>query len=305
MTAASLLIAVILALLVLTAPACASSSTRIYSYSQEAGSETAQAGSTITYTHSAGGSPGSRTPSAPDSTSGEAASPGPGLAPAAYSEAPAGSGGRSTHCVAAGESTVSPCYGVVPAPVPVPAGRRPAGGPARPPVNPAVLAASVADRVSLVPGRIQASPKTEGLTGATSWFWLSPTPSSRSVSVSLAGESVTVTAAPRSVHWDFGDGRGLTGGPGVAYRPGGTPRGVVEHIYQTRCLPGDQGRDPYVLASCGPDGYTVAAAVEWAISYTATGPVTAGGVLPSRSTTTSTAYPVSEARAFLTSGGSG
>lgn len=306
MTAASLLIATILALLVFTTPACASSSTRIYTYSQEAGGETAQAGSSITYTHSSGGSSGAPASSGSGSTSGEVAAPaGPGLAPAAYREASAPSGGPASHCVAAGESAVSPCYGVVPGPAPAAAAPHRTAGAARPPVNPAALAASVADRISLAPGGIQTSPKAEGLTGVASWFWLSPRPSLRTVSASLAGEQVTVTVVPRSVHWNFGDDTETTGGPGVTYRPGPASAGTVEHVYQTRCLPGDQGHDPYVLASCGPDGYTVGATVEWAISYTATGPVVANGVLPSRSTATSTAYPVSEARAFLTSGGAG
>lgn len=185
----------------------------------------------------------------------------------------------------------------------------PAGpaAPAEPPVNPAALAATAAERLSLAAGQVRASPSAQanGLTGATSWFWLSPAPGSESLTVGLRGERVTVSATAKTVRWSFGDGVSLAGGPGVPYRDGSVPAGAVRHVYQTRCLPGDQGRDPYVLASCGPHGYTVAAAVEWAISYTATGPVTAGGVLPSRSTATSTAYPVSEARAFLTSGGSG
>jgi hypothetical protein len=46
--------------------------------------------------------------------------------------------------------------------------------------------------------------------------------------------------------------------------------------------------------------------VQWSISFTASGPVGGSGALPSRSTETSIAYPVSEARAFLTTtGGAG
>jgi hypothetical protein len=62
--------------------------------------------------------------------------------------------------------------------------------------------------------------------------------------------------------------------------------------------------DPYVLSSCGPDGYTVTATVDWTIVYTASGPVARGGSLPARTTATSIIYPVSEARGFLTKGGS-
>ncbi len=51
-------------------------------------------------------------------------------------------------------------------------------------------------------------------------------------------------------------------------------------------------------------GYVVEAAVEWSISFVATGPVELSGALPSRTTTTSNEYPVSEVRAFLTDGAS-
>ena len=95
----------------------------------------------------------------------------------------------------------------------------------------------------------------------------------------------------------------MTGGAGVPYRAGAAPATAVRHVYQTRCLPGDQGHDPNVLSSCGPNGYTIEALVQWAISYTASGPVAGGGALPSRSTAASIAYPVSEARAFLTAEG--
>jgi hypothetical protein len=172
-------------------------------------------------------------------------------------------------------------------------------------VNPVVVAERAAARLSLAAGQIQASPKTEGLTGAASWFWLSPTTSTHSLSVALGGERVTVVATPQSVRWSFGDDTNLSGGPGVAYRPGAVPAGTVRHVYQTRCLPGDQGHDPNVLPSCGPEGYTVEALVQWAISFTASGPVGGGGALPSRSTATSIVYPVSEARAFLTTAGGG
>ncbi len=190
-----------------------------------------------------------------------------------------------------------PCLQPVSSGTPAPAAARP--GPA---VNPVVVAERAATLISLAAGQVQASPKAEGLTGAASWFWLSPTTSTHSLSVALGGERVTVTATPQSVRWSFGDGSDLIAGSGVPYTPGTVPAGAVRHVYQTRCLPGDQGHDPNVLQSCGPDGYTAEALVQWAISYTATGPVAGGGALPSRSTATSIAYPVSEARAFLTAG---
>jgi hypothetical protein len=181
------------------------------------------------------------------------------------------------------------------------------GRPAQPAVDPAVVAAAAAERLALRPGRIRASPtaRAQGLTGAPSWFWLDPSLAVRSVSVSVGRERVTVTASARDVRWAFGDGSSLTGGPGVPYRSGAAPSGAVRHNYGTRCLPGDQGHDPYVLSSCGPRGYTVTAELAWDISYEARGPVSASGSLPSRTTMTSLAYPVSEARGFLTAGAGG
>jgi len=220
-------------------------------------------------------------------------------------------GGGFTYTKLNGEScqyvpNLTPCYGVTPAGQTTPEPRPAApGAPAQPPINPGILAATVAGRIPLGLGQIQASPSTQtaGLTGAASWFWIEPAPTTRSLSVSLHGEQVTVSASAASVQWSFGDSSELVAGPGVPYRPGTAPAGAVRHVYQTRCLPGDQGHDPNVLSSCGPDGYTVEALVQWAISYTAAGPVAGYGTLPSRSTATSIAYPVSEARAFLTAAG--
>jgi hypothetical protein len=198
----------------------------------------------------------------------------------------------SGHVCMYAPSSVLPCFTVVST----------GGAPGAGAVSPAGIAASVARRLPLLPGQIEASPARAGLTGAASWFWLDPAPQRRVLSVSLAGEAVSVVADP-TVEWRFGDGASLDGGPGVRYRPGAAPPEAVTHVYQTRCLPGDQGHDPYVLASCGQDGYGVEALVVWRISYQAAGPIAASGTLPTRTTTSDVAYPVGEARAFLVAGG--
>lgn len=202
----------------------------------------------------------------------------------------------SGHACMYAPSSVLPCFTVVGAPAP--------GTPGGPPLAPGAIAASIADRLPLVPGEIRRSPSTRGLTGAASWFWLDPAPEPTTLSVTLAGEQVTVSAVPEVVEWRFGDGASRAGGAGIPYRAGPPPPEAITHIYGTRCLPGDQGRNPYVLASCGDSGYGVQAAVTWRISYQASGPVAAAGALPSRTTETSTVYPVTEARAFLLAGGS-
>jgi hypothetical protein len=174
-----------------------------------------------------------------------------------------------------------------------------------PGLSPAAIAASVADRLELAPGGIVTSPPRDaaGLTGAESWFWLEPAPDREELSVGLAGVRVTVAAEPARVDWRFGDAASVRAGLGVPYRAGPPPEGSVRHRYETRCLPGDRGRNPYVLASCGRGGYRVEAEVLWQISFEASGRVTASGSLPARTTETAIDYPVSEARAFLIGGG--
>jgi hypothetical protein len=175
-------------------------------------------------------------------------------------------------------------------------------GQAAPMISPGAIAAAAVERLDLVPGRIEASPRQAGLTGTESWFWLSSPPDTRELTVALAGETVTVRAEP-AVEWRFGDDSSLHGGGGVPYRPGPPPDSAIRHTYETRCLAGDPGRHPYVLPSCADDGYRVEAIVLWRISYRASGRVAESGTLPTRTTETGVAYPVTEARAFLTAGG--
>jgi hypothetical protein len=288
----------LLLLLFALATTAAQAGISIGAYSQEVSSETSHAGGSISYTHSTGGGEGVQVSGSPGSVARrEPGTPGSREVASTSSEASANPN-TETQCVRAQQGAVSPCYGVVPAPVSTP----PTPGRRRTIVNPALLAATLAARLALLPGRIQASPsaQTAGLTGAASWFWLEPSPATSSLSIALGGERVTVSASIYSVQWSFGDDTSRSAGPGVPYEPGSVPAGAVRHVYQTRCLPGDRGRDPYVLSSCGSDGYRITASIVWAILYQATGPIDASGALPTRTTSTSIAYPVSESRAFLT-----
>jgi len=299
-TGATLIPIMLLLALLVPSLARAHSAYSIGQVSQQTSPSSAITGASVEVSTRRPGAPaGQANAPAPISESPSAGASPPAAMPVSVSES--GSTGSTTPRgkTCPGLNYPPPCLVPVSGSTPAPGAARPA----RPAVNPVVVAEKVAARLALVAGQIQASPKTEGLTGAASWFWLSPTTSTHSLSVALGGERVTVVAAPQSVRWSFGDGSDVVAGPGVPYTPGTAPAGAVRHVYQTRCLPGDRGRDPNVLPSCGPDGYTAEALVQWAISYTASGPVAGGGALPSRSTAASIVYPVSEARAFLTAGG--
>lgn len=298
---------VVLALLILGAAALAFTSlaaaeppsVRIGVYSQKASAGKVAVGAEIQV---AAERPG-RGPTAPTSDSRTEETEGPTWpviasgSPLLSDQEPLGAGtfwyslGPGRVCVYLPDGT-SPCYIVVTP-----------GEPGRAAVDPAAIAAGVVDRLELASGQIRTSPRAKGLTGAASWFWLDPPPDAATLTVVLGGERVTVTAEPE-VEWRFGDGGGFAGSAGVPYRPGPLPAEAVTYVYGTRCLPGDRDRNPYVLASCGQDGYEVEAVVGWRISYQASGPVEESGTLPTRATETSVVYAVSEARAFLVGRGS-
>src|SRR5438552_2061195 len=115
-----------------------------------------------------------------------------------------------------------------------------AGGPIRIGINSQQYGPSRAR----VRAHLDASAARPGEAGAPSWFWLDPAPTRQSLSITLAGETVSVIADP-TVEWRFGDGASLAGGPGVPYEASTSAAGAITHAYQTRCLPGDQGHDPY------------------------------------------------------------
>lgn len=189
---------------------------------------------------------------------------------------------------------------VEPAPPETLRGRR---GRARPaPIDPYAVAESIARSMPLLPGEIRADPGGRGWTGVPSWFWLEPAPRTIAAVAVLGPTTVVVTAVP-SPAWNFGDGAEPQYGAGRPYRRDEAPDdGAVAHRYETRCLAGDSGRNPYVLDSCTASGYRVAADVAWTISFVATGPIPGGGPLPSRTTSTDLAYPVNEVRSFLGKG---
>lgn len=303
---------------VLAAAACSAAARTISigAYSQIDSPSRAHIGGSVQVAYRSPAAPGraglSRSPtssdtasSAPPSMGGAASTQGvetlPSNAPILRNAAPLGPGTvwmnvNGQRCIYTPNANGT-CFNVAPG----------AAGPGTPPIDPRVLAEAAAQRLSLLPGQIVASPssRTTGLTGAPSWFWLAPAPATESLTVTGGGERVTVTAVPSRVVWAFGDGGQVDGGPGRPYarRAGGV--GSIQHVYRTRCLPGDQGHDPYVVASCTAAGYQVGAGVEWTIGFQAAGPIATAGALPPRTTSTGIAYPVDEVRSFLTRNGAG
>lgn len=288
---------------VLAGAACAAPARTINidAYSQRDSPSRSSAGGSVQVGYRESGSSDTSSPITPPSTSS------PGLSTTYAGSPGSGSGsssdtlglyrdrGGTVPCEAPAE--IGTCFEVA-----APRGRGPRGRGGAPPVDPQVLAQLAVERLVLLPGSIEVSPsrQVKGLTGAPSWFWLDPAPATQTVTVSQGAESVTVTATPTRVGWDFGDGDEVDGGPGRPYGEAADRRGAVRHRYRTRCLPGDQGRDPYVLASCTDEGYQVQAGVDWSISFQAVGPIVAAGALPSQTTTATIAYPVTEVRGFLT-----
>ncbi len=128
-----------------------------------------------------------------------------------------------------------------------------ASGQARPP-DLSSVAAALAAQLELGLAPIEASPPAthDGLAGAPSWFWLDNVPSEEQRSLTLDGETVIVTADPSQVNWSFGDRGGPSEGPNILDRAAGVPayRAVQPPPTRRAALPGDQGHDPYVLASC-------------------------------------------------------
>jgi hypothetical protein len=136
--------------------------------------------------------------------------------------------------------------------------------------------------VSTVPTpsvRVRTSPPGRGLTGVETWMWLDGAgPPSRRASLEAFGIPIDVVMVAGPVTWDFGDGTGLTAGPGQPDRP------AVGHGY-TRSS----------SEATGP--YRLVARYELEPAYrVASGPWLA---LPPIVVDAERDYPVSEAQAIL------
>ena len=164
---------------------------------------------------------------------------------------------------------------------------------AQPAVSPATLAQMARRYLPLpAPGiRVNPPPDRDQLVNLDSWLWIDPaTWGQRSATASVPNESATVVATPVSVTWTMGDGgQVICRGPGVAYNPARSPESQHTNCSYT-----------YRHSSAGQPGerYAVTATTTWALTWTATGVVSASGTLPALLRTSQTTLRVAEAQAI-------
>jgi hypothetical protein len=158
------------------------------------------------------------------------------------------------------------------------------------------IARRVADQVPLVFPRPATSPAIDGeqITGLPTWMWIDPAGyRTFDAEATLAGLTVTVTATPRQVSWDLGDGsdRVVCAGPGTPYDL------AVDHDAQnTDCS------HVYRYLSAGEPGgvYHASATTTWSLAWEASSGET--GTLPDVGRTTTFDLTVTERQAVVTYG---
>lgn len=165
------------------------------------------------------------------------------------------------------------------------------------PVNPgpdlAALARQAFDEVPLTFPVPVTSPAIdiEQITGLPTWLWIDPGGwAELSAQADVAGFWVEVTATPRRVIWDMGDGHEVAcDGPGTPYDPSvpdGDQSTDCSHVYQ-------------YVSTDEPDGrYAASVTVVWSIAWEASTGAT--GVLADVSRTTTFGLTVGERQAVVT-----
>lgn len=156
------------------------------------------------------------------------------------------------------------------------------------------IARQVYDEVPLVFPQPRTSPAIDldQLVGLTTWLWIDPAGfQTFDAHVTLAGITVTVTATPRHVTWDLGDGTTVVcPGPGTPYDParGNQQTTDCSHVY--RYVSADQ-----------PDGrYHASVTITWAVAWSSS--TGEGGPLPDAQRTTTFELTATERQAVVTYG---
>lgn len=170
--------------------------------------------------------------------------------------------------------------------------------PPPPPValpTPAALAAQARKNLVLPKPVIASNPAVgrPQMVGIPMWSWMSPGIwSAVSASASVPGESVTATATPIAVEWNFGDGSSTTClGPGTPFKSGGDPSAASPdcgHTYRT-----SSGNAPGGV-------FRVSATINWRVTWVGAGQ---NGTLNGMTTTSTIPVTVQQSQAIITGTG--
>ena len=170
--------------------------------------------------------------------------------------------------------------------------RGPGSGPGEAPPEPEDLAQEAAADTPLpVPtvGMAPASPIPQ-LVGLTSFLWIGAAEwAPQSASASAGGVTSTVTATPRRVLWDMGNGDSVScDGPGAPYEPA-----LSDEQQPSNC------RYTYERSSARTPGetFTVTTTIEWDVEWVAVG-APGGGPLGTARRSSTTAVQVGEIQAL-------
>ncbi|MFL6114274.1 MAG: hypothetical protein ACJ786_23380 [Catenulispora sp.] len=157
--------------------------------------------------------------------------------------------------------------------------------------TPAVLAQRAQQLLKLTTPVIASNPRPglPQLVGVNMWAWL-PTGVFTPVSATaeVPGESVTATARPTSVSWNFGDGTSITcPGAGTPFPAGGDPEAVSPTCGHT------------YAHSSGSGTFTVSATINWNVTWAGAGQA---GAFNGMTTTVSEQVVVQQSQALVTNG---
>jgi hypothetical protein len=161
------------------------------------------------------------------------------------------------------------------------------------PPEPATMAVEASQDVPLLTPMPRTSPPTgEQVVGLPTWLWIDAAGwDPATATAEVPGLAVTVTATPRHVEWDMGNGDSVTcTGPGTAWDPAGPDDQATDCSYTYQFVSADR-----------PGGaYTVTTTVVWAVTWEATNGE--AGVLPDATRTASVDLVVGERQAVVSYG---
>jgi hypothetical protein len=168
------------------------------------------------------------------------------------------------------------------------------GTPAPAPPEPATMAVEASRDVPLLTPLPRTSPPNgQQVVGLPTWLWIEAVGwGPATATAEVPGLAVTVTATPRHVVWDMGNGDSMTcTGPGTAWDPAGPDDQATDCSYTYQFVSADR-----------PGGtYTVTTTVVWAVTWEATNGET--GVLPDATRSAAVELTVGERQAVVSYGG--